>query len=215
MPQIEQVRQRLEREPRVREKLGDVRVSLTGRVVVLEGTVERLATKRVAARVAAEALAGTDIEDRVRVRARRLRHPSRVLRHVVDSITQDPYLDERSIEVTMEDGVVTLSGRVPSLAAKRLAGVLTWWVPGVEDVRNRLAVVPPEEDSDDEIREAIITALDKDPLVDHTRIAVGVHDGVVTLRGTVTGEAERECALEDAWMVWGVRDVNDAIEVRA
>lgn len=215
MPQNEEVRQRLEQEPRVREKLGDVRVYLRGRTLVLEGTVERLATKRVAARVAAEALAGTDIEDRVRVRTRRLRQPALVVKHVIDSLTQDPYLDERSIEVSMEDGVVTLSGRVPSLAAKRLAGVLTWWVPGVEDVRNRLAVVPPEEDSDDEIREAVVTALDKDPLVDHTRILVGVHDGVVTLRGRVPSEAERECAVEDAWMVWGVRDVKDAIEVAA
>jgi len=31
---------------------------------------------------------------------------------------------------TVEDGVVTLNGRVPSLSHKRLAGALAWWNPG-------------------------------------------------------------------------------------
>ena len=35
-----------------------------------------------------------------------------------------------AIEIEVKDGVVTLDGRVPGLASKRLAGVLAWWVPG-------------------------------------------------------------------------------------
>ncbi|MFL5353464.1 BON domain-containing protein [Archangium sp.] len=34
----------------------------------------------------------------------------------------------------MSDGVVTLDGDINSLAARRLAGVPAWWVPGVRDV---------------------------------------------------------------------------------
>ncbi len=213
MGERERIHGRWAQEPRLRERVGDVTVSLTGPVVVLEGTVERLATKRLAARIAAEAVGATEIEDRVQVRRAAQADDQRVHRHIVDAFTQDPYIDENAITATVHSGVVTLTGTVGSLATKRLAGVIAWWIPGVVDVRNQLTVTPPEEDSDAEIRESVITALDKDPLVDHTRIAVGVHDGVVTLRGTVPSDVERECAEEDCWAIWGVREVHNHIAV--
>lgn len=40
--------------------------------------------------------------------------------------TREPY---SVIEISVEDGVVTLNGQVPSLSNQRLAGVLAWWVP--------------------------------------------------------------------------------------
>ena len=43
-----------------------------------------------------------------------------------------------AIEVSTEDGDVTLDGSVPSLVHKRLAGVLAWWVPGTREVINAL-----------------------------------------------------------------------------
>lgn len=41
-----------------------------------------------------------------------------------------------TIDVEVQDGIVTLNGRVPGLTSKRLAGVLAWWVSGVRDVVN-------------------------------------------------------------------------------
>jgi len=40
---------------------------------------------------------------------------------------------------------------MPGLTSKRLAGVMTWWVPGVRDVVNGIEVVPPEDDNPDMI----------------------------------------------------------------
>jgi hypothetical protein len=51
------------------------------------------------------------------------------------------------IEIEVKHGVVILNGRVPNLAAKCLAGVPAWWVPGSRDVVNGLVVEPPEEDA--------------------------------------------------------------------
>ena len=110
--------------------------------------------------------------------------------------------------------MVTLDGRVPGLAHKRLAGVLAWWVPGVRDVVNGLEVVPPEADDDGEITDAVRIVLEKDPLVDASRIGVSSHDAVVTLRGTVRSEVERRMAEWDAWCVFGVDVVTCEIEVR-
>src|SRR5262249_38928071 len=61
-----------------------------------------------------------------------------------------------------DEGIALLEGQAPSLSHKRLAGTLAWWVPGSRDVLNCLEVVPPEEDNDDEITDAVKIILDKD-----------------------------------------------------
>lgn len=56
---------------------------------------------------------------------------------------------------------------------------------------NSLEVVPPEEDSDDEVADALRLVLEKDPLVLADQIRAGVSNWVVTLEGLVGGEEEK------------------------
>lgn len=119
------------------------------------------------------------------------------------------------IDVEVRDGIVTLNGRVPGLASKRLAGVLAWWVAGARDVVNGLAVEPPEEDGPDRIAEAVRMALEKDPFVDASQVKVGVRGRVVHLTGLVPTVSERDMAERDAWYVFGVDDVINDIEASA
>lgn len=119
-----------------------------------------------------------------------------------------------AIGLSVDRGVVTLDGTVPSLSHKRLAGVLAWWVPGVRDVVNGLEIAPPEADDDDEISDAVRLVLEKDPLVDAPQIGVSTHRAVVTLTGTVRCAMERQAAERDAWCIFGVDDVKSEIEVR-
>ena len=118
------------------------------------------------------------------------------------------------IEFGVQDGIVTLDGAAPSLASKRLAGVMAWWVPGVRDVINGMAVEPPEEDAPIQIEEAVKLALEKDPFVDADQIRVGVRGAVVRLTGLVKSPGMKETAEADAWYVFGVDDVINEIEVR-
>ena len=119
-----------------------------------------------------------------------------------------------TIELSVADGVVTLDGEAPSLARKRLAGALAWWVPGCRDVVNGLGVEPPETGSDDAIADAVEIVLEKDPFVNAGQIRIGVRNAVVTLTGLVPAESEREMAEFDAWYVFGVDRVVNRIEVR-
>jgi osmotically-inducible protein OsmY len=137
--------------------------------------------------------------------------------HVKDrlEIVQQPTAGTGSIDVKVEDGVVTLDGDVAGLVLKRLAGVLAWWVPGSRDVVNGIGVTPPEADNDDAITDAVRIALEKDPFVNAEQVRVGTQNGVVTLRGLVPTESEREVAEFDAWYVFGVDKVVNRIEVRA
>ena len=120
-----------------------------------------------------------------------------------------------SIDVEVSDGVVTLNGAVLSLSAKRLAGVLAWWVPGSRDVVNGLEVSPPEEDSDDEVVDAVRLALEKDPFVNASQVRVSCRDYVVTLDGCVKNDSQRSMAEADAWYVFRVDRVVNHLLVEA
>jgi len=71
------------------------------------------------------------------------------------------------ILIGVKEGVVTLDGWVISLSHKRLAGVLAWWVPGCRDVLDGLEVLPPEQDNDDEVSDALSLVLEMDPMIPH------------------------------------------------
>jgi hypothetical protein len=120
-----------------------------------------------------------------------------------------------AIETEVKDGIIVLDGRVPSLAAKRLAGVIAWWVPGARDVINGIAVEPPEEDAPIAIEEAVRIALDKDPFVDASQVRVGVRHRTVRLTGAVHSQEARDAAEWDAWYVFGVDDVVNELKVMA
>jgi hypothetical protein len=55
--------------------------------------------------------------------------------------------------------------------------------------------------------------LDWDPMLDDTRMVVDADDGRVTLSGTVPSFYEATRAVDDAWTVGGVRDVDNELLV--
>jgi osmotically-inducible protein OsmY len=117
------------------------------------------------------------------------------------------------IGIEVGEGVVILTGKVPSLTSKRLAGVIAWWVPGVRDVVNGLAVEPDEEDGPDRIAEAVRIVLEKEPYVQADHVKVGVRKTIVRLTGSVRTVTERRAAERDAWMIFAVDDVINEIDV--
>jgi len=132
----------------------------------------------------------------------------------VEACVHDPLAPRGRLVATIESGIVTLTGEVPSWGHARLAGVLAWWIPGTRAVENELRVDPPEEDTDDEITDAVRTALEKEPLVDADQIAVRTAGARVTLSGTLPSDEQRRIAERDAYYVLGVLDVDNRIQVQ-
>ena len=95
----------------------------------------------------------------------------------------------RDVNVDTNDGVVTLSGKVPSAEQKAMAEKKARSIDGVKDVKSYLQIVPVAEEkrverSDKEIKEAVKTALKNDPSLEDSKISVkDVSKGVVTLEG--------------------------------
>jgi osmotically-inducible protein OsmY len=232
-----QVRAALEHEPRINLHRYPIHLRYEDGILTVDGEVEHIAAKKLALELAA-AVPGVDgLVDRLRVAPTRVMGDGAVRDHVRDALLQEPAFatftivvrDQGqvdivrpasgtpcgSIEVAVAAGVVTLNGRVPSLSHKRLAGVLAWWVPGSRDVINGLAVEPPEEDTDDEITDAVRLVLEKDRFVTADQVRVRTRDRVVTLKGLVPNTTIREMAEFDAWYVFGVDRVVNRLQVEA
>jgi osmotically-inducible protein OsmY len=68
--------------------------------------------------------------------------------------------------------------------------------------------------SNDQLDRYVTDELHWDPKVDDEAIAVSAQDGVVTLRGTVGSFREKREAQQDAERVYGVKKVENELEVR-
>ncbi len=191
-----------------------VRSSLEGGAITLEGVVDGIAQKKRALYLAMGLPGIEGVVDRLRIRPSKQMSDAEIKGHITASLMGEQTLSQAEIGVEVRDGAVDLEGSVGSLTHKRLAGVLAWWVPGVSDVINSIEVSPPEDDSDDEIDDAVRIILEKDRLVDAGGINSKTQNWVVTLTGAAGSEAEREAAENDAWYVWGVNDVVSRIIVK-
>lgn len=193
--------------------------------VVLSGTTPDIAAKRRAVKVAREVVGDRPLVDRLRVAVTRERPDNELRQAVLHRLMTEPVFLETPLReppedtdggilVEAHDGTVRLRGEVKSLSHRRLAEVLAWWTPGVADVDNRLHVAPPEEDSDDELADALRIVLEKESALDRGQLRVTVSDRVVTLEGLVRSEANRRVAIWDCWYVPGVHDVRDELTVQ-
>lgn len=236
-----QVYAALEVEPRINLHQFPLQLAARDGKLTLQGEVAGLAAKRLAVRLA-EDIAGKDrIVDllcimpsehkgdgeildtlsqfllrQIDLKNCTLRRRARGQVNILHEALGDEYERCGDIEFSAEDGVVTLEGRVISLSHKRIAEVLAWWVPGCRNVLNQLAVMPAEEDTDDEISDAVHLALEMDPLI-RTADQIGVTTslGAVTLEGAVRRKEEREMAEFDTWCVAGTNEVINHLKIAA
>lgn len=192
----------------------------------LEGQVANIIAKRKARRIAQQLSGLSAIEDHLRLRPGERRTGKALQDTALEALTQEPaFRDirvyagaviaevENWIGVSAEGCVLRLDGRVGSLSHRRLAEVISWWVPGSCDVHNHLRVQPAEQDNDDEISDAIRMVLEKDPLLHAESITAITHNRAVTLEGYVHGAEQRRMAVYDCWYVPGVHDVHDHLRL--
>jgi osmotically-inducible protein OsmY len=125
------------------------------------------------------------------------------------------YLQDDDIKIESRDGAVTLTGIVADNFNKSLAEETVAGIPGVKSVDNRLEVkgTPPSANSDAWIRDKVKLTLLFHRSVSAGTTEVDVKDGIVTLRGDATSQAQKELTTEYAKDVEGVKDVNNEMVV--
>jgi hyperosmotically inducible protein len=124
------------------------------------------------------------------------------------------YLQADDIKIQSKDGVVTLTGTVSEESHKSLAEETVAGLPGVKTVDNGLEVKGdlPAENSD-----TWLTTKVKTMFLFHRNVSamteVNTKDGIVTLRGEATSQAQKDLTTEYAKDVEGVKDVKNEMTV--
>jgi osmotically-inducible protein OsmY len=223
----------LERETSVNLHSFPLHLELADGILTMSGEVEHIMAKKKALEVSAAVPGVVGIVDRIHLVPATRMEDGEIRDHICATLLAENLLsscalwaivkgkpevvretDEAigSIDVEVHNGVVTLNGLVTSLSAKRLAGVLAWWVPGSRDVVNGLEVSPPQNDNDDEVVDAVRLILEKNPFIDAAQIKVGCKKFIVTLEGLVKSTVQRQMAEADAWFVFRVDHVVNLLQ---
>lgn len=132
---------------------------------------------------------------------------------VKDSFVFDPRVFSFNPNVRVDGGVVTLTGTVDNLKAKRAAAQDARNTPGVWRVKNLIKVRGTQEVTDDKLVQNVNAAIDRDPYLERYQVGVVARDGVVSLGGTVDSFYEKAHAEDVVTRLNGVVEVNNNLEV--
>jgi osmotically-inducible protein OsmY len=136
------------------------------------------------------------------------------LKHeVMRELSWDTRTWNQKIDVSVDDGVVTLSGTAASYGQRKAAEAAAHRVFGVTDVANEILLKLQRTHSDAEIAHAVRQALEWDALVPDTQITSTVSSGWVKLQGKVNTLAQRNDAKRAVQNLTGVAGVINEIEI--
>lgn len=126
-------------------------------------------------------------------------------------------VDPAEIAVAVHDGVVTLTGRVPSYVQKVAAGKAALRTRGVTAVANDILVTIGARTDDSALAERAAHVLSLNGSLPAGSIHVQVTGGVVTLTGVVPWNFQRDAARKSVSALAGIKDVvnNITLEHRA
>ncbi|GAA4385884.1 BON domain-containing protein [Hymenobacter koreensis] len=137
-----------------------------------------------------------------------------VAKAVHDVLRHDPRLTGFAPAVLVKNGVVTLTGSVGNLRAKRSAEQDARGVVGVWEVENQLLVPGQAPEHAASIRQHLQEALARDPYVGHYTFSPEVQNGEVQLLGTVRTHFEQQHAEEVATGIDGVTRLENRVQVQ-
>jgi osmotically-inducible protein OsmY len=131
------------------------------------------------------------------------------------ALLRDPYVGRFDMNVSANNSMVRLDGRVDSTFEKNHAEFLASRVPGVVDVRNSLQVVDLEvpQQTDWDLEQKIRDGLRWNPFIGTKGIGVSVKNGIAVLSGTAGSWQEKMAATHVAESA-GAESVLNQVEVQ-
>lgn len=145
-----------------------------------------------------------------------MKSDSQVQKDVLDELKWEPSVNHEHIGVAVSDGVVTLSGNVPTFIEKHNAEKAAQRVVGVQAIVEKIEVKLPGDmiRDDEDIAKAIVNQFQWSTLIPKDQIKAKVSDGWVTLTGEVTWEYQRKAAEKLVRELAGVKLVSNVISIK-
>lgn len=197
----------LDFDPRI--EAAHIGVAVENGIVTLTGHVGSF-TERVAAEQAARKVRGVrGVVEEIKVRFEGETPPrdEDLAQRAVQMLDWSATVPRNAIQVKVQSGWVTLTGRVGWQYQREEAYRAIRRLAGVAGITNSIEVTPKASVPD--IRAKIMAALKRNAELEAEAIKVTVKDSKVTLEGKVNAWYERQLAEHAAWSAPGVRAVED------
>jgi osmotically-inducible protein OsmY len=227
------VRDALRYDPRVRASDEPLQVQVGDGVVMLAGTVDSLTAKRAAEQDADNVVGVQEVHNLLLVRAYYPSPDATIQQLVKAALANDTFVGHYSFTVNVSNGKVQLYGTVDSHSDQQQAAEVAAGVNGVVDLVNNVQVssrpahfeptsntmvvgyvhspvgsMEPDHLLEQRIRNHYYWS----SLLHNQDIDIMVHQGRVTLTGTVETQLERKSAANEAYAC-GARDVNNHLYI--
>jgi len=136
---------------------------------------------------------------------------------ILYALDQDPDIDASHIGIIVDNGIVTLTGRVHSLQDSVYAMNVTKKVSGVKAVAQEIQVIehtPNDDHSDESISVNITKYFARDTMVPESQIQISVREGCVTVTGYVEWLYQKNAIEQILRGVEGVTDYTNQVRVQ-
>lgn len=205
--------EQLEYEPGI--EAADIGVTVENGTVTLSGHVQSYPQKKRAEdavmRVRGVKAIAQEIE--VRIPGTHLTADDEIAKRVLEHLSWDASVPTDALQIKVENGWVTLAGKVHWHFERDAAEKAVQNLSGVRGILNSIELSPAVEA--DDVRQRIERALKRDAELEAQQIDVSVADRTVILSGQVRTWAERNAAERAAWAAPGVISVDDRISIVA
>lgn len=146
-----------------------------------------------------------------------MKHNETLKNEVLEAIRVEPLLEGVLIDVSADEGIITLFARVDSYVKKRAAEQVARIVPGVHAVVGKINVEfgSIDKKTDEALASEVLRTIGLSPDIFENSINILVEDGWVTLAGNVKFIAQKEEAERVVYHLAGVRMITNNISVQS
>ncbi|MGZ3712056.1 MAG: BON domain-containing protein [Bdellovibrionota bacterium] len=136
---------------------------------------------------------------------------------IMEELKWNPSVTHTHIGVSVDNGVVTLSGTVPTYIEKSAAETAALRVEGVKAVTEKIEVKLSQEfkKSDEDIAQAALSAFKWNVQIPDSQLKVTVENGHVSLSGEVEWEFQKSAAEAAVRDLTGVTWVTNSIAIKS
>jgi osmotically-inducible protein OsmY len=135
---------------------------------------------------------------------------------ILDELDFEPSIDAADIGVAVENGIITLTGHVPTYSQKLKIEDVVGRVKGVKGIAQEIEVRPfgTNRTADDEIAKRAVNTIAWNTSIPDNAVQVKVQKGWVTLSGKVDWQYQRIAAANAVRDLAGVVGVTNQIEIK-
>jgi osmotically-inducible protein OsmY len=192
-----------------------IRVDVKDGVVTLSGYVDSYSKQWAADRAAARVFGVKAVAEEIQVKlpGSHKRPDESIARAASNALEWNVMVPHDRVKVQVQNGLVTLSGEVDWWYEKNAAETVVRHLVGVVSVRNGITIRPESKLLDEDVKDNIEDAFQRNAVLDARRITVETRGDKVILRGSVHSWLEREQVQQAAWAAPGVSEIESHITI--